>query len=55
MDGRIVEIGAGDCQATAQLKYRDTNLHKELKSKQVTLTQPRTLPGAGAARSSKRR
>ncbi len=46
-DGRIVEIGAGDCQATAQLKYRDTNLHKELKSKQVTMTRPRILEPPG--------
>ncbi len=48
-DGRIVEIGAGDCQATAQLKYGATNLHKELKSRQVTLTGPRVLPAPGLA------
>ena len=48
-DGCIVEIGAGDCQATAQLKYGDVPLHEELKSRQVALSQPRKLPAPGLA------
>ena len=48
-DGRIVEIAGGDCQATAQLKYRDTKLHKALKSRQVALTRPCVLAAPGLA------
>ena len=48
-DGRIVEIAAGDCQATAQLKYGDTPLHKPMKSRQVTLSKPCRLPAPGLA------
>ena len=48
-DGRIVEIAGGDCQATAQLKYRDTKLHKALNSRQVALTRPCVLTAPGLA------
>ena len=48
-DGRIVAIGAGDGSASAQLKYGATKLHKELKSKDITLLSPRLLPEPGLA------
>lgn len=36
-DGHIKSLGAGDCFATAQLKYGDVNLHDELESKHLFL------------------
>ena len=49
LDGRIVEIAAGDCQAVGQLKYGSTNLHKPLKSRTFTLSRPRVLAAPGLA------
>jgi len=36
-DGHITAIDAGDCSVGAQLKYKDTKLHKELESREVKL------------------
>jgi hypothetical protein len=41
-DGHITALASGDCSVSAQLKYRDTELHKPMESRKVTL--PGRLP-----------
>jgi len=48
-DGHIVAIGAGDCSVSAQLKYDEVNLHDELKSRIVKLSEPIRLAPPGLA------
>jgi len=36
-DGHITAIDSGDCSVSAQLKYKDIKLHKELESREVKL------------------
>ena len=36
--GRIIAIGAGDCSASAQLKYGEVKLHNELKTLDLKLS-----------------
>jgi hypothetical protein len=45
--GRITGIAAGECWATAQLKYGSAKLHNELASKHMKLAGPITLPAPG--------
>lgn len=47
VDGRIVEIGAGECWAAAQLKYHSVKLHEPLKSKHLKLSGPIRLKAPG--------
>jgi hypothetical protein len=44
--GRIVAVAAGDCSASAQLKYGDIKLHKEVKTEDLKVGRPLTLEPA---------
>ncbi len=48
-DGHITAIDAGDCSVGAQLKYKDTKLHKELESREVKLPGRLRLQPPGLA------
>lgn len=36
-DGHVTDLASGDCSVSAQVKYRDTELHKPMESRKVTL------------------
>jgi hypothetical protein len=44
--GRIVAVAAGDCSASAQLKYGDLKLHNEVKTADLKLGRPLPLDPA---------
>lgn len=41
--GQIVAVAAGDCSASAQLKYGDIKLHKEMKTADLKVGRPLPL------------
>ena len=44
--GRIVAVAAGDCSASAQLKYGDLKMHNEVKTADLKLGRPLPLDPA---------